>query len=241
MQVFSISSAFAAAEIRKPFVHAVAWPSELGVTANFWQATTSPEADAQHWRNANNTLCFSDGSALLISEREAEHLLATMRAASQQQCTSMTAVLANLAFLKQADLTRSQMTISESVPLAIGGTLPLISQHKVPVAAMLAFGGATQFWDGATDGPLAPEADARRDALTSLLQSEESTHHDADQHRAVNARERQQSAAAVAQAAQDLIAWRCRKTHWAGSQLQAVCRKLTATARSEEVRQPMSN
>jgi hypothetical protein len=200
------------------------------MTHNFWQTTTVAARDAQHWRVANHMLVYADGSMRLVSDRDAEHLLAIIRAATAAQRRSMTAVLVNMAFLDEAlEASENSELFAMSIPLAVGGPVAqsgcAVARSVDGVVALRMFGGSAQIWDSGPEVVHAASRNARRAALRHLLT--DCTGHETQT----------TSAAPSEQAGKGLLEWRGRTEHWDGSQLQSVCLELAAKARSQQMMQ----
>lgn len=93
----------------------IRWSDSIYATQNFVSIAAGQGARAMHVRMADNMLLFMDGSVLLLSEREAEHILLAVRA---MHVDSLAACLVNLAMCRWSTPTQGHGW--GPVPLSVG-------------------------------------------------------------------------------------------------------------------------
>lgn len=183
------------------------WATNVLVTGNFLSCSTRNTAMAAHVRIADNLLIFSDGSVLLVSEREAEHVLRVLRDVPP---SGVSACLVNLAMCRWTAASPSRAWAH--VPLAVG-PLPApdsaLPQLARAVVAAQVFSGETEYvCDVTAEGA---DGNAQRRAAAVAVVFGEAV------------LERQVKEEQAADAAEVLVALRGRRPCWPGSDLEGLC------------------
>eukprot|EP00892_Ulva_mutabilis_P000026 jgi/Ulvmu1/10023/UM059_0072.1 len=185
------------------------WAANVRVTDNFLSCAADPNASmAIHVRVADNMLIFKDHTVLLISEREAEHVIKAVRDMHESE---VSACLVNMAACRWT--AASPTTAWQSVPLALG-PLPeaadeLPDDLACAVVSAQVFSGETEFaCEAAAAG--ADGNELRRQAVVASVFHEE----------------QQASEVGVGKAAdaiKKLVEQRGRQLCWPGSDLETIC------------------
>lgn len=186
------------------------WPKNVLVTQNFMSCAERSDMNMSvHIRRANNLVIFVDQTVLLISEREAEHILRVLR----QEEQFVSACLVNLAMCRWTSACARQAWAQ--VPLAVGPPAGPPSKFKRDLHHAIV---SAQLFSGETEFECQAETSAgnidRRAAVVDIVFGGRTTHLS----RLV--------AAAVAQA---LVQLRGRQQCWHGSDLQGICIDETRT------------
>ena len=202
-------------------IQSLNWAKHVVATPNFLScARSAGQTLAFHVRKANNMLLFEDSSVLLISEREAEHLL---RAARVVPPDRVTVCLVNLAMCRWiadrvSNTNGSNVWCPSHSPLAVGRralprTPPSYSPQSLTTTLVPAvvsaqmFNGETEYFcDAATVGKDGNRV--WREAVSNFVFGDQMVRH--------RARER-------AGAAETLVEVRGRRACWPGSDLESLC------------------
>lgn len=154
------------------------WAEHTLVTGNFVNSVRSEgqaspidgkaRNHAMHIRKADNMLLFKDGSMLLISEREAEHVL---RAVSCMPVSDLCVCMANLAMCRWT--AAGPVSAWGNVPLSVG-PLPYMQQTQPlltrAIVCVQAFNGETEYVRDSAASEFEVDGNrARRDALLAIV------------------------------------------------------------------------
>lgn len=205
-----------------PHLH---WPSNAWVTQNFLSCAQGDEIDginmSAHIRRANNLVIFENETVLLISEREAEHILHALRVVPYGR---ISAGLVNLAMCRwtaaspACPWTRVSLAVGH-LPQPPGMTCSL---NLAIVGAQL-FSGEIEYERQSescslNDSDTAAGNSRRRAAVVDVLFGRQN---------------RQLSRQQAAAAAHALVQLRGRQQCWHGSDLQGICMDETRTEPGE--------
>jgi hypothetical protein len=164
--VLSLPDAVAAITDPGNPLRTVMWPSHVAVTLNFLFVHDGRRDLGPYLRAADATLCFADGSALLVSESEAEAVLHALRCGAPSAGSNSMGTAAALAPLSHAKAApalflqrEGELRLRELLPLAVGADLRLHSDASMRLACALT---ACQLYNGDASyrqrGVLATEA-----------------------------------------------------------------------------------
>lgn len=138
------------------------WPAHVRASRNFWKATSSTTPGAPYTRRSGFVLTCADGSALLLSEREAHYVREAHILSSAARRGKATASLSHIAFLRPA---LPATTASAPQPSGMARLLPLLSSGSAD------HGPARPLWSvgAAVNGENAPQQQAQAVVAAQLF------------------------------------------------------------------------